>query len=86
MPDMSNLLKQVGIDAPTRFSVFFVPAANSFVAMIPWVPCVALVDVLRFSFLERAPWGEVWANLGRVAGVSLVLYAVVVYRVRRSDR
>ena len=54
--------------------------------MIPWIPSVALVDVLRCSFLEHAPWGEVWANLGRVAGVSLVLYAVVVYRVRRSDR
>ncbi len=55
-------------------------------AMIPWAPSVALVDVLRFSFLQSAPWGEVWANLGRVTGVSLLLYAVVVWRVRRSDR
>ena len=54
--------------------------------ILPWVPSVALVDVLRFAFLERVPWAQVWANLGSVLGISALLYAIVVWKVRRSDR
>jgi len=55
-------------------------------AMLPWVPSVALAKIIRFVFLENVPWGEALANLGSVIGISTLLYAVVVWQVRRSDR
>jgi len=55
-------------------------------AMLPWVPSVALAEIIRFVFLEAVPWGQVLANLGNVLAISTLLYAVVVWKVRRSDR
>jgi len=55
-------------------------------AIIPWVPSVALAEIIRFVFLESTPWIQVWTNLGSVLGISLLLYGVVVWKVRRSDR
>ena len=54
--------------------------------VFPWVPSVALAEIIRFAFLKTVPWGEVLAHLSRVIGISLPLYAVVVWSVRRSDR
>jgi predicted transporter len=54
--------------------------------MLPWVPSVALAEIIRFVFLENVPWGETLANLGSVLGISLLLYGIVVWKVRRSDR
>ena len=53
---------------------------------VAWVPSVALAEIIRFVFLENVPWGETLANLGSVIGISLLLYAVVVWKVRQSDR
>ena len=55
-------------------------------AMLPWVPSVALADIIRFAFLENIPWEEALVKLGSVLAISALLYAVVVLRVRRSDR
>ncbi|MCP4426418.1 MAG: ABC transporter permease, partial [Chloroflexi bacterium] len=55
-------------------------------AMIPWVPSVALGEIIRFVFLENVPWVQVWSKLGSVLGIAMLLYAVVVWQVRRSDR
>ena len=55
-------------------------------AMLPWIPSVALAEIIQFVFLESIPWGQVWSNLGSVFGISLLLYGVVVWKVRRSDR
>lgn len=54
--------------------------------MLPWVPSVALAEIIRFVFLENVPWGEILAKLGSVIAISNLLYAVVVWKVRRSDR
>ena len=55
-------------------------------AILPWVPSVALADILRFVFLENVSWGLVLANLGGVMGISILLYALVIWKVRRWDR
>ena len=55
-------------------------------AMLPWVPSVGLAKLIRFAFLESVSWGETLANLGGVLGISTLLYAVVVWKVRRSDK
>jgi len=47
---------------------------------------VVLAEIIRFVFLENVPWGEALANLGSVLGISTLLYAVVVWQVRRWDR
>jgi hypothetical protein len=54
--------------------------------MLPWVPSVALAEIIRFVFLETVPWWQVLVNLGSVLAISTLLYAVVVWKVRRSDR
>ena len=55
-------------------------------AVLPWVPSVALAEIIQFVFLENVPWGEALAHLGSVLLISSLLYAVVVWKVRRSDR
>jgi len=55
-------------------------------AMLPWVPSVALAEILRFVFLENVPWVQVWTNLSSVLGISILLYGGVVWKVRQSDR
>ena len=54
--------------------------------ILPWIPSVALAEIIRFIFLENVPWGETLVNLGGVLGISFLLYAIVVWKVRRLDR
>ncbi|MFZ0534576.1 MAG: ABC transporter permease [Anaerolineales bacterium] len=54
--------------------------------ILPWVPSVALAEICRVSFSEAVPTAQVLTNLGIVLAVSLMLYALVVWKVRRSDR
>ncbi len=55
-------------------------------AIVPWVPSVGLAKLIQFAFLEQVPWTDVFVNLGSVTGISLLVYALVVWKVRRSDR
>jgi len=55
-------------------------------AIIPWVPSVALSDILQLSYLESAPLDQLWQSLGSLVGFSILLYALVIWKVRRSDR
>lgn len=54
--------------------------------MLPWVPSVALAEICRAAFSEIAPATQVWVNLGIVLAFSLPLYAIVIWKVHRSDR
>jgi hypothetical protein len=54
--------------------------------ILPWVPSVALSEIIRFVFLENIPWEDALVNLGSVLALSAPLYAVVIWKVRRSDR
>ncbi len=55
-------------------------------SILPWVPSVALAEVCRAAFSETVSATRVWANLSIVLAVSLPLYALVIWKVRRSDR
>jgi ABC-2 type transport system permease protein len=59
---------------------------NLIQSIIPWVPSVALAEVFLSAFLEYAQWDQVWINLGGVLLLSIVLYALVVWKVSRMDR
>ncbi len=54
--------------------------------ILPWVPSVALAEICRAAFAENVPVSQVMKDLGIILLVSLPLYAVVVWKVRRSDR
>jgi len=55
-------------------------------ALLPWVPSVALVEVYRLAMVQEVSSAPLWANVGRVVAISALLYALVVRRVRRTDR
>jgi ABC-2 type transport system permease protein len=54
--------------------------------ILPWVPSVALAEIIQFVFLEKIPWEDVLVKLSSVLAISILLYAVVIWKVRRSDR
>jgi ABC-2 type transport system permease protein len=68
-------VKMLGMDVPVIVQ-----------SILPWVPSVALAEIIRFVFLENIPWEDVLVKLGSVMAISALLYAVVVWKVRRSDR
>ena len=69
------LVKMLGIELPALVE-----------RILPWVPSVALADICRASFSEAVPAAQVLANLGIVVAISLPLYALVIWKIRRSDR
>ena len=71
----SIVVKMLGIELPALVE-----------SILPWVPSVALAEVCRTAFSEIVPVTRVWTNLGIVMSVSLLLYAFVIWKVRRSDR
>lgn len=55
-------------------------------AIIPWMPTVAMADLIGFSMTGAIPAPDLWSNVGILVVESLAFYALVVWRVRRSDR
>lgn len=55
-------------------------------AILPWVPSVAMLKLVGFSMMGAVSAASVGANVGILAVESLILYALVVWQVRRSDR
>ncbi len=55
-------------------------------SILPWVPSVALAEICRLGFADIAPTSLISLNLCMILTVSLPLYALVVWRIRRSDR
>jgi ABC-2 type transport system permease protein len=53
---------------------------------LPWVPSVALADIFRMALAENVSTMQLWTDVGVVMLVSALLYALVVWQVRRSDR
>ena len=54
--------------------------------ILPWTPSVALAKLVGFSMVGPVPAASIWSNMGILAVESLVFYALVAWRVRRSDR
>jgi ATP/ADP translocase len=55
-------------------------------SILPWVPSVALADMCRASYSESVSLNQIGLNLGVVLAISLPLYGLVIWKVRRSDR
>ncbi|HEY45927.1 MAG TPA: ABC transporter permease [Anaerolineae bacterium] len=54
--------------------------------LIPWLPTVAMSNVIRISFSDSTYLNLILPSLGVILGVSFLLLAVVVTKVRRMDR
>jgi ABC-2 type transport system permease protein len=54
--------------------------------ILPWTPSVILNDIFRTSLSGSASIPQIWAKLGVLLVISLVLYGIAIWRVRRSDR
>lgn len=65
----------VGISVPTPLD-----------GLIPWMPSVALSDILGSAFSADFSWVAVAVDMADVTAVSLLLYGLVVWRMRQQDR
>jgi ABC-2 type transport system permease protein len=54
--------------------------------ILAWVPSVALAEICRAIFSETVPVIQVWTNFGITIVVTLPLYALVIWKVKRFDR
>lgn len=69
------LVKMLGVELPALLR-----------GILPWVPSVALAEICRAIFSETISAVQVWTNFGIVIIVSLPLYALIIWKVQRSDR
>jgi ABC-2 type transport system permease protein len=69
------VVKMLGVELPVLVE-----------SILPWVPSVALAEIYRAAFSETVPVTRVLTDLLIVLSVSLPLYALVIWKVRRSDR
>ena len=71
---------------PVFFSMMDDLVPQSVIAVMRWIPTVALGRVFRVALLDRAPWAQFGPQLLYVAGWAVLVLAVVAWIVRRSDR
>lgn len=71
----SILVKMLGVQLPAFLE-----------SILPWIPSVALAEICRMTFSEFVPVNQVWINLGIILSIALPLYAIVIWKVRCSDR
>jgi ABC-2 type transport system permease protein len=69
------LVKMLGVELPALVE-----------SLLPWVPSVALAEICRSASSEFISPSQVWTNTGIILSVSLLLYSLVTWKVRRSDR
>ena len=55
-------------------------------AVFSWLPTSALVRIFQFSMSSSAQMGQILTNLAVALGGIVLVFAVVVWKVRRSDR
>jgi ABC-2 type transport system permease protein len=55
-------------------------------AIFSWLPTTALVNIIQYSFSSSAPMGQLLTNLAIVVVSTALVFAVVVWKVRRADR
>lgn len=75
--------------------LFVLPVVVSFMAMdlpsavnaaVRWFPSVGLSRLFIMSMTDSAPFAEWGPDIALVAGTTAIILAVVVWRIRRSDR
>jgi ABC-type multidrug transport system permease subunit len=88
--------QQDAVGISTAFTLIFVgavildllkpPLPGAVSALVPWVPSIALVRIFDAVFLENSPTASIWGNMGGLLACSLAIYALVVWKLRRTER
>jgi ABC-2 type transport system permease protein len=68
-------LRMIGLELPLMID-----------AILPWLPSVALTEICLAAFSENVNWGRVLLDLGILLVVSLPLYLLVIWKIKRADR
>jgi ABC-2 type transport system permease protein len=68
------VVKMLGVELPVLVE-----------SILPWVPSLALAEIYQATYSETVPVTRVFTDLLIVLSVSLLLYALVIWKVRRSD-
>ncbi|GAF88190.1 unnamed protein product, partial [marine sediment metagenome] len=55
-------------------------------AVFSWLPTSALVKVFQFSLSSSAPLDQLLTSLAVALGGTVLVFAAVVWKVRRSDK
>lgn len=63
-----------------------IPIPASLESVLSWVPSVVLGEMGRAALLEGVPVAQVWPRLGMILLISLSLYLLVIWKVRRMDQ
>lgn len=71
----STLIKALGIGLPALV-----------ISILPWVPSISLAEIYQAAISETFSLSQVWTSVGKVLAISLLLYIIVVAKLRRSDR
>jgi ABC-type Na+ efflux pump permease subunit len=60
--------------------------ALSLKAIFSWLPTTALVEMFQFAFSSHAPLSQLLKDLTIALGSTILVFAVVIWKVRQSDR
>jgi ABC-2 type transport system permease protein len=55
-------------------------------AIFSWLPTTALVEMVQFSFSSHAPLSQLLTNLAIALGSTVLVFAVVIWKIQREDR
>jgi len=69
------LVKVFGLELPTLVE-----------NILPWMPSVALAEICNAAFSANFSTSQIWTNLWVCLSYSLPLYALAIWKIRRSDR
>ena len=51
-----------------------------------WLPTVAISKITRMSLSNTVSMSDVWTGVGLTLGLSVILYSLVVWRVKQMDK
>jgi ABC-2 type transport system permease protein len=71
---------------PVFLTVFDVILPETVRNVIYWIPTVALAKAFRYAFSQGATWAQIALHLGIVVISAVFVFALVVWKVRRSNR
>jgi ABC-2 type transport system permease protein len=60
--------------------------ASNLKAIFSWIPTTALVEMTQFALSSHAPLSQLLTNLAIALGSTVLVFAVVIWKIQREDR
>jgi hypothetical protein len=55
-------------------------------AILSWLPTTALVKIVKLSLSSEIPLAQLLNNLAIALGSTVLIFAIVIWKLRRADR